>query len=203
MHDEAQAAVGGTAAGHQENAGVEPQEVKTVPLRPDHDVAAFVLPKSATDQACREFLVHQASDFVTRRCSCVFVFENPKKPTQIWGFYSLSASLVEVQIIDPKFNALVMGLPKKIPMALLGYMGRHDDVELKDLGSGLLNDAALRVSIAAQHLGIWGIWLNAHNDDLVGWYERNNFSRALPVKANQKPSKQMYAPLASLLGTKK
>lgn len=190
-----------------EGAGVAEQQevgIATVPLRPDHNVAGFVLPKSAQGTQVRDFLVQHADTAVQDRYSRVFVLENPEDRTQIWAYYSLAASSVVVDIIEPAQRGVQLRKLQRqhrVPMALLGFMGRHDDKYLggQDFGAYLLYDAALRVQRAAEDLGIWGIWLNAHNEKLVGYYQWCRFSRAFPIKTGAAPSLQMYASLETLL----
>jgi len=199
MHDEPQTAVGNTKDGDSEIAGVEPEAPITKPLRPDHDVSGFVLPSVAKKTNVKDFLVEQASILDKAQYCRVFVWENPDNPKQIWGFYSLSASALAVAAMKPGHKHKAWEEKKQIPMALLGYMGRHNDDRLKSVGPGLIHDAAKRVAKANKELACWGIWLTAHNEKLVEWYQKQNFDRAVPVGKGQTVTFLMYAPLASLL----
>ncbi len=194
MHDEPKGADGSAQGGNQANTGIAPEDpLSTIPLSADHDVSGFLCTRSNN---VKEFLTKTATNWVLARCSRVFIFPNPDNPKQIWGYYSLSASVIAPAALGPGHAGK---LPRILtPMALLGYMGRHDEAP-KGLGAGLVHDAALRVSRAGEHLGIWGIWLNAETEGLIKWYERLGFARAIPKNPADPPSKQMYAPLEALL----
>jgi len=73
----------------------------------------------------------------------VFIYENPDDPTEVWGYYTLSAGSVEKSSLsgsDEKRSPFGF----HAPMARIGFMGRADAAS-KGLGSGLLLDAARRV----------------------------------------------------------
>jgi hypothetical protein len=194
MHDEPESAHGRAESGSTASTGASAEEAVTVPLSPEHDVSGFRCKKSAMVQ---DFLPKFAASWVAARCSCVFVLPSPDDPKKIWGYYTLSASLIVPDRVDPRLTASMPKLP--IPMALIGFMGR-DDSAPKGVGAGLIADAAKRVASVRSQLAIWGIWLNCETEGkLMDWYQSVGFTRAIPKKPSDPPMKAMWAPLETLL----
>lgn len=198
MHGEPQGADGGVQGGAQQAAGTAGKEpVVSVLLRGDHDVASFDCKKSSN---VNRFLKKQAADWQKARLCRVFVVENPQNTKQIWGYYTLCSHVIVTAQMDERH---IKGFPPKVPMAHLGFMGRHYDAALKGIGPGLLLDMALRVSRARDDMDAWGIWLNAETEALVAWYTKMGFERVVPdprkAAAGEPPPKAMYVQLETLL----
>lgn len=124
----------------------------------------------------------------------IFVLESPEDKTKILGYYCLAAGQIERDWLS---NRQAKQIPRDIaPMALLGFMGKHDGA-VRGTGEILLADAAIRVSNS--DLGVWGMMLHAENERLAIWYGERGFKTAPPDKVGEKNKLLMYAPLASLL----
>ncbi len=198
MHDETEGADGSSQGGGTATSGIARKaRLVTVPLCPDHDVSGFLCKKSTN---VAEFLHKRAADWQQRKLCRVFVVSNPQNPKQIWGYYSLSASAIILKQMDAKHTE---GFPSiKIPMAHIGFMGRHDDDSLKGIGPALVYDAAIRVARSSEDVGAWGIWLHAENEELVKWYGTLGFERVLPdpkQKAGEAPPRAMYGQTEAIL----
>ena len=197
MHDDAEEADGVLDAGSGA-AGATPasQALVTVPLdRRLHRTDQFTCVRS---ERVQEFFRVDRDHLVQKNYAKVFVISNPVDPGQVWGFYSLSATIVDKNFASTQLQKKIpRGLP--VPMALIGYMGR-DDQAPKGLGATLLVDAARRISRIAD-IGIWGIALHAENDDLATkFYLKAGFMRAKQAPGGDPvPRGLMFAPLASLL----
>jgi hypothetical protein len=64
----------------------------------------------------------------------VFILPNPDDHTEVWGFYSLSPSLLSRGTATGSDQKRVpKGLP--IPMALIGFMGRQSGFQTEALPS--------------------------------------------------------------------
>jgi hypothetical protein len=173
--------------------GAGQEEGRIELLRDDHNVAEFTCAKSPyvqnylRDSALR----HHAGNY-----NRVYILPNPNNPTDVWGYYTLSASLISRKSLTREDGAL-SPFPSE-PMVLLCFMGRSDTAPKgSGIGAGLIQDAARRVNSITQ-IGIRGIWLNAENDWLIGWYREMGFTLATPRKGDD-TTHAMYAPTASLL----
>jgi|SRR6266853_1758730 len=198
MHGDPEGADSGVQGGIQQAPGdTKKDRVVTVLLRDDHDVAGFDCRRSSK---VNRFLKKQAADWQRARLCRVFIVENPQSPKQIWAYYTLCSSVIVTAQMDVKYTK---GFPPKIPMAHLGYMGRHNDPAIKGAGPGLLLDMALRVVRAREDLDVWGIWLNAESEGLVKWYTKMGFERVVPdprkTAAGEPPPKAMYVQPETLL----
>jgi hypothetical protein len=159
----------------------------TVALNPDHDVAGFVCSKSERVQG---FMRDDARKFAGIGYSAVWVWPNPDNASEIWGYYTLSASVIERgELINRHEKKVPKGLP--VPIALIGFMGRSDTAP-KGLGAVLIHDAALRVK-RAQDIGTWGIALEPENDKLSEWYQTLGFG-----KPKERP-RFLYGPLSAFI----
>jgi GNAT superfamily N-acetyltransferase len=127
----------------------------------------------------------------------VFIAAKPNDPTQIWGYYTLSAALIvkeQLSNADKKRASRdYLGYPA--PMVCIGFMGR-DDTAPRGLGSALIVDAARRVHRNG-YIAVWGLVLKSEggptNRGLWGWYEKQGF------KACRKTSNSMYGALSAFI----
>lgn len=164
-------------------------QLGTVPLSERHDVASFVCSRSVRVQA---FLRTEAAGYSGINYTKVFVWPDPKDPIRILGYYTLSSCLVARQELSNKHERKApKGIP--VPVALIGYMGKTDGVQ-PGFGAVLIHDAAVRVSILQENIGIWGLALDAENEGLAQLYKKYGFTAA-----RQKPL-FLYGPLGAFLG---
>ena len=66
------------------------------------------------------------------------------------------------------------GLPKSIPIVIIGRLARDTTYAGKGLGSDLLSDALKRILTAAATIGVRGVLVHAL-DDNSSFYEKNGF----------------------------
>lgn len=195
MHDE-QPTADENAVGGGEVAGAASTEkaLDTVALCADHRVGEFRCSKSDRVQ---EFLRSDPQALAKNNYCKVFVFRNPEDLGKVWGYYTLSAATVARSIAGSSLQKkLPGGLP--IPVIRIGFMGR-DDGAPRGLGAALIIDAATRVSRIAD-IGIWGITLDAENDDLANkFYAKVGFKRAKPAQTGDPAPLLMYGPLSAFI----
>jgi hypothetical protein len=194
MHDESAKANGDPPPGSGAAAEALQEPLVTVPLEPTHRLADFVCNRSERVQG---FLRDHAAKYVAANFARVFILPNPADPNEVWGYYTLSAASIP-------YGDLTAGQQKRVPLpgipaplAIIGYMGRHDGAE-PGLGAGLIVDAARRVH-RDPHIAAWGLILDAEarNADLMKWYESVGF-RPKKVEKGQVTG-VMYAPLTNLI----
>lgn len=134
----------------------------------------------------------------------VFILPNPQDRTEIWGFYTLSTSLIpRARTTGSDQRRIPEGIP--VPMVLIGYMGRHDGADPGlGLGSILILDAARRVYLNPD-LAAWGLMLDSEGGPnragLWEWYKKQGFTPAKDEKgAIADPTRGvMYASLKKLI----
>lgn len=195
MHDKTKNNSLGDGGSSIANAGVQ-QAVPpliTFPLCDSHRVNDFCAAKSP---AVEDFLKAKAADQIQRNFCRVFVLQNPDDATHIWGYYTLSAFQIERDSMGRK-HADKLGR-RTAPMVLLGYMGKADGMQ-NGMGLWLIADAARRVATVREHLGIWGLAVEAENDALGKWYSKPEigFFMAKTRFAPERPF--LYAPLVAFL----
>jgi len=195
MHDKPEGADGGDQGSGEAAPRAAPEKALiTVPLDGTHRTPDF---RCSKNERIQGFFVKELPEFGSHNYTRVFIYADPADPGKILGYYTLSASFIYRRWLKNKFQKVVPGgIP--VPMALLGFLGRHDE-STKGLGATLVHDAALRVSRITD-IGIWGMMLDADGDGLVKYYEALGFMLAVnPKNPGDAPPRLMYAPLSVLL----
>jgi hypothetical protein len=163
-------------------------------LGPEHRVLEF---KCERSERVQHFIRARAAEDVQKNICKVFVFPNPEDPGQIWGYYTLSAEVIARKIMSSRYRGKLGR--DKAPMALLGYMGRSDGLEPGKYGAWLIQDAARRALLIREHIGIWGLMLDAEKPELMSWYEKRGFLRPPEERVDPERKTLMYAPLEKFL----
>lgn len=88
------------------------------------------------------------------------------------GYYAICAASVSHKDATGK---LKRNAPDPIPMALIARLAVREDMQKQGIGSALLRDAILRISQAAQEIGIKGILVHALDDDAASFYTHLGF----------------------------
>jgi|SRR5208282_2580577 len=183
----------------QEAVRVEP--LKTVHLSDSHRIQDF---RCAKSKRINEFFGSECPELLARNYCRVFILPNPADATEVWGFYTLSPSLLpRPRTTRSDQDRTVKGLP--VPMVRIGYMGRHDGAP-KGLGASLIVDAARRVYLN-DGLAAWGLMLDSeggpNNPQLWAWYQKQGFVIARPDPDDKNPPDPnrgiMYAALRKLI----
>src|SRR5712671_5926147 len=195
MHEGAGRTDRGQSAGGSIAAELVRQQeaLATVRLSACHRTADFVCAKSARVGA---FFNNDCLHLIDHNYCRVFVLPNPDDPSEIWGFYTISPSLLSRGAATGSDQKRVpKGLP--IPMALIGFMGRHDGAP-RGLGEALVVDAARRI-FRSGDFAAWGLMLDAEggktNKKLWDWYIAQGLT---PANDAGRPT-AMYGPLKKIL----
>jgi hypothetical protein len=196
MHENKSEADEEVAGGGKPAATAAAEEaLDTVPLQPGyHRVEQFTCSKSPRVQA---FLRADPDRLIRSNYTKVFIYPNPDDACHVWAYYTLSAAVVERRLTGSQLQKrLPGGIP--IPVVRIGYMGRDDNAP-RGLGAGLIVDAARRVTRITD-LGIWGLTLDAENEELATkFYARVGFKRARQAASEDAPPLLMYGPLSAFL----
>jgi len=86
---------------------------------------------------------------------------------RVVGYYALSSSCIAPAIVPGRFKR---NMPDPIPVVLLGRLAIDKAWQGKGIGRALFRDAAMRVSQAAEAIGVRGIVVHAVSDDARKFY---------------------------------
>jgi GNAT superfamily N-acetyltransferase len=92
---------------------------------------------------------------------------------RVAGYYSLSSSNIVPEIVPGRFRR---NMPDPIPVVLLGRLAIDKQWQAKGIGRSLFRDAAMRVSQAAEAIGVRGIVVHAISDEARKFYLGIGFS---------------------------
>ena len=136
-------------------------------LADHHDLIEF----SSGEESLDEWLKHRARPNQITGASRTFVVTDGT--SRVVGYYALSSGAVTAANVPGKFKR---NMPDPIPVVLLGRMAVHTTWQGKGLGRSLFRDAALRVSQAADTIGIRGIVVHALTESVRDFYLRLGFT---------------------------
>jgi predicted N-acetyltransferase YhbS len=86
---------------------------------------------------------------------------------RVAGYYALSSSCITPAIVPGRFRR---NMPDPIPVVLLGRLAIDKAWQRQGIGQALFRDAAMRVSHAAEAIGVRGIVVHAISDDARKFY---------------------------------
>ena len=86
---------------------------------------------------------------------------------RVVGYYSLSSASIVHEIVPGRFRR---NMPDPIPVVLLGRLAIAKEWQKKGIGRSLFRDATLRVSHAAEAIGVRGIVVHAISDEARKFY---------------------------------
>jgi predicted N-acetyltransferase YhbS len=140
-------------------------------LAADHVLDAF----DCGTAALNEWLKRRALQNEAGGASRTFVTCDGKR---VVGYYSLAAASIAHEIAPSKIRR---NMPDPIPAVLIGRLAIDRAWQGKHLGVGLLRDAVLRATEAAERIGIRVILVHAIGDQAKAFYERFGF-RPSPIE---------------------
>jgi len=135
-------------------------------LTDHHELEKFKCGEPSLD----EWLKKRARANQASGASRVFVTCEGKR---VAGYYSLSSSCVTNNVAPGRFRR---NMPDPIPAVLLGRLAVDKPWHHKGVGRSLFRDAAMRVSQAAEAIGVRGIIVHAISDDARKFYLALGFS---------------------------
>ena len=130
------------------------------PLADRHDLSSFASDSAALD----DWLKRRARANQISGASRTFVVCDGER---VVGCYALASGGVNVSAATGRFRR---NMPDPIPVALLGRLAVDRGWQGKGLGRALFRDAALRLSNAAEVLGIRGILVHAISEEAKAFY---------------------------------
>lgn len=156
------------------------------PLTAEHDLSQFNCGKPLLD----DWLKNSALPSEGRSARSYVVCE--KKRTVV-GYYCISTSSVERQALPPKLKR-EQGLPRQIPVAIIGRLARDVSYTGKGLGADLLQDALIRILSASKIIGLRAVLVHALDEDAATFWKDYEFIEC-PIGSGT-----FYLPIETIAG---
>jgi GNAT superfamily N-acetyltransferase len=135
------------------------------PLSERHEVSEF----DCGVESLNEWLKRRALRNQVSGASRTFVVCNG---SQIAAYYALAASTV---MVNAAAGRLRRNMPDPIPVVLLGRLAVGLTYQKAGLARAMLRDAGLRITQAAESIGIRGIVVHAISPEARAFYRRMGF----------------------------
>lgn len=135
-----------------------------------HDRSGFRCGEPALDDYVRNYAVQQSAKGI---CS-VFVLVDDGRPSQIFGFYTLSAAQIGAEQLN---DAVRKKLPRyPVPCFRLGRLARHLESRGAGIGAMLIGLAVDRCLKARTHIGADALLVDAKSESGRAFYRHYGFS---------------------------
>jgi GNAT superfamily N-acetyltransferase len=136
------------------------------PIDPNlHDTTTFDCGKPSLN----DWLRQQATKSDGKTARTFVVCEN----SRVIGYYCIFAGSIERSAVPKEIKE--HGLPRSIPVVVIGRLARDESYKGQGLGPDLLSDALKRILAASNTIGVRGVLVHALDDDSVPFYEKNGF----------------------------
>lgn len=142
-------------------------------------------------ESLNAFLQTQARKEMVRRSAVTYVLVDAARPSEIVGFYSLSAATVLLDAV-PAEMAQQLGRQPSVPTTLMGRLAISSRHKGRGLGGRLLWDALKRSERASREIGSVAVIVDAKGEDAARFYERYGFLRFID------PPLRLYLMMATI-----
>ena len=130
------------------------------PLAAYHALAPFSSGVASLD----EWLVRRARSNQVSGASRTYILEDDGR---VAGYYALASGAVSLVAAPGRFRR---NMPDPIPVAVLGRLAIDRSFQGRGLGRALFRDAGLRISHAADAIGIRGVLVHAISESARDFY---------------------------------
>jgi predicted N-acetyltransferase YhbS len=138
------------------------------PLTPHHDLEQFSSGVASLDQWLkRHALKNQATG-----ASRTFVASADHR---VLAYYALASSSVTMDMTSGRFRR---NMPDPIPVVILGRLAVDQSLHGNGIGRALVRDACLRITQAADAIGIRGVLVHALTNEARAFYEKIGFEQS-------------------------
>lgn len=120
------------------------------------------------------YLKTQLSQDIRKNVSKAFMAVSIKDPNEILGFYTLSANSIYFEDLPVHLKKRVPRYP--IPVALIGRLAVDKKYHKLGLGKDLLVDALKRAVEVSKSFGVFGIIVDAKDEEARQFYEHFGFT---------------------------
>ncbi|EGV32629.1 GCN5-like N-acetyltransferase [Thiorhodococcus drewsii AZ1] len=135
------------------------------PLTGSHDRRGFDCGRVELN----DWLAKVARQHQNKGLSKTFVAVQEQAPSAILGYYALTLTEVDTAVLPESHSKR---LPRIIPGVRLGRLAVGHQHQAKGLGELLLMNAIERVHAIRAHAGVVGLFIDAIDDQAVGFYRR-------------------------------
>ncbi|QNT78456.1 GNAT family N-acetyltransferase [Entomobacter blattae] len=139
--------------------------MRPVPLSPHHDLEDF----NSGDLSLDEWLRRKALKNQVTGALRTFVY---LESNRVKGYYALASGALD-QAGAP--GSIRRNMPDPIPVAVLARLAVDSSLQGQGLGASLLKDVVLRLTEAAEIVGIRGILVHAVSDRAKSFYKKYGF----------------------------
>jgi ribosomal protein S18 acetylase RimI-like enzyme len=154
-----------------------------------------VLTSSAKKRTLNNYIRKFASQHQRSRIAQTWILSPKSDPTDIAGFFSLSAAQIQIEEAPAEITKRLPRYP--IPAARIAQLARDTRYKGNRVGPILLASALNQVLLSSETMGIRVVIVDALNERAATFYESFGFSR-LPQR-----SLSLVATLANVAETKK
>jgi GNAT superfamily N-acetyltransferase len=162
-------------------------EAQITVLNPRHSVAKKQF--QSGNLALDTYLQQYALQDQKRLQSVCFVLENKKG--QLLGFYTLSASAIDTNLLDRQTLSILDAKYQQIPAILIGRFAIDQKFQRKGLGKLLLMDALKRCTKQAEEMGACAVFVDPKDQVAKHFYLKFGF-HALPNQS------KLFIPIKTL-----
>jgi predicted GNAT family N-acyltransferase len=127
-------------------------------------------------EALNSFLQTQARKEMDRRSAVTYVLVDTARPTEIIGYYSLSAATVLLDAV-PEDTAKQLGRQPSVPTTIMGRLAVSNRHKSNGLGGRLLWDALNRSEDASREIGSVTVIVDAKDENAARFYQHYGFNR--------------------------
>ncbi len=156
-------------------------------LGPQHDRQTFACGQPALDT----YIQRQAGQDVKRDLAACYVLTERDDITALLGYYTLSASSVELNDLPPEVQKQAGRYPL-VPAVLLGRLAVDQRARGRGLGAVLLADALRRALQTG--VGVKLVVVDALDDAAAGFYAHHGFQRFADIRM------RLYIAMTTLRG---
>ncbi|HEV2281948.1 MAG TPA: GNAT family N-acetyltransferase [bacterium] len=148
-------------------------DLRIVPLAPEvHDRTSFSCGIASLDA----YLKEQAGQDVRRKTNAVFVLISEDKPTQILGYFTLSATAIAQGEVPEQARKHIPRYPL-VSATLIGRLAVAKEKQGRGLGHVLLAHALRKAYESAGSVGSCMVVVDAIDEEAAGFYHAYGFVR--------------------------
>jgi len=135
------------------------------------------------NEIINKFVAGSLKKQVRQSLSQCFVLLDTNNDDRFIGFYTLSSFAIDAVMLETLSRG---SLPSRIPCSRLIMLGVDEEYEGRGLGKLLMQSGILKTIMAAEQIGIYGLYLDA-DEEAYTFYIKLGFT-ALQEKVNSRPT---------------
>lgn len=159
--------------------------LKIEPVSRSHNRRSFDCGRPELNQYLENTARQQSEKGISR----TFVLVDDANPSEILGFFTLTACEILVEKLPPRF---AKKYPLRASAAKLARLAVALSRQKQGFGTYLMLDAMERILFVAEHMGIIGFFVDAKDEDSAGYYRQFGF---IPLPDNPL---ELFLPIATI-----